>query len=106
MLRKITNQLLLSNSVRHVSLGRESVLNALIFAHAGGSDAVVEVFAVPLIRPDSTKSNFKIYHATVAAGTTQTFQIHDLEIDMSIYRLEVETDSAGAGNIQLTVLGM
>lgn len=106
MRRKITNQLLLSNGVRQVAMGRENVLAALTFAHAGSSDAVVEVFAIPLTRPDSSKSNFKIYHATVTAGTTQTFQIADLEIDMASYRLEVETDSAGAGNIQLTVLGM
>lgn len=106
MLRKITNQLLLSNGVRQVSLGRENVISALIFAHAGGSNAVVEVFAVPLKRPDSTKSNFKIYHATVAAGTTDIFQVSDLEINMELFRLEVETDSNGGGHIQLTVLGL
>ena len=103
---QITNQLLLSNGVRQVTLGREGVFNSLIFAHAGSSDAVVEVFAIPLNRPDSSKSNFKIYHATVTAGTTQTFQVSDLEIDMANFRLEVETDSNGAGQIQLTVLGL
>ena len=89
MQRKITNQLLLSNGVRQVALGPEGILSALVFAHEGASNAVVEVFAVPEKRPDSTKSNFKISHATVTAGTTQVYQVTDYELELDGFRLEV-----------------
>ena len=105
MIQKIVSQRLLKNGVLQIDLGRDQTVGAFVFAHAGGSNALVEIFAVPYKRPDSTKSNYKIYHSTVAAGTTEVFKIEDIEMSFNEHMLEVETDSNGAGQIMLTVLG-
>ena len=105
MIQKIVSQRLLANGVLQIGLGPDQNIGGFIFAHAGGSNALVELFAIPNKRPDSTKSNYKIYHSTVAAGTTEVFKIQDIELSFSDYTLEVETDSNGAGQIMLTVLG-
>jgi|TARA_R100001015_G_scaffold13674_1_gene6121 hypothetical protein len=106
MLQRIVSQRLLPNSQEiSIALGRDRKVSALIFAHSGSSNAVVQVYAIPDVRPDSTKSNYKIYHTTVTAATTNVFRLEDIELDFSNHALEVETDSNGGGHIMLTVVG-
>ena len=106
MLQRLISQRLLPNSQAiSIDLGRDRKVSAFIFAHAGGDNAVVQVYAIPYVRPHPTKSNYKIYHTTVTAGTTDFFKIEDIELDFSNHSLEVETDSNGGGHIMFTVVG-
>ena len=80
-------------------------MHALTFAHTGSSNAEVTVYAVPQKRPESSKSTYILFHTTVTADTTTVFSISDTQINLDGFSLQVETDSNGAGNIMLTVLG-
>ena len=101
----IAGQHLLANGALNIPLSDTSSVGALLFTHTGGSNAVVTVYCIPKQRPDSTKSTYKVFIKTVTAGTNAEFRVTDCDISLTDFRLEVETDSNGAGNIMLTVIG-
>lgn len=101
----IYNQVLMANGILDVPIESGFHLHALLFAHTGSSDAVVTVYAIPLRRPESTKSTHKIFVKTVTAGTTDEFRVQDTEINLDGFQLQIQTDSNGAGHIMCTVIG-
>ncbi len=101
----ILAQYLLANATLDIPLPSNTVVDALVFAHTGGSNADVSVYLIPQLRPPAGKSTSLLHFVTVTAGTTSVFNIEGVSISFVNHLLQVETDSNGAGNIMLTVLG-
>jgi len=101
---KIISQLGLTDSIQELEIGSRIV--ALVACNSNTShDRSISVYAVPDDTKKGAASNAHLlWHTTVVAGTTHTFYIDDVHINMAGYKLQAL--AAHNSDIVLTVLGI